>query len=720
MAKLKLVLAIHNHQPVGNFDHVFAQAHDRCYRPFLDVLAEFPSIKVALHYSGPLLEWLQANRPSFLTDLRTLATRRQVEMLGGGFYEPMLAVLSDHDARGQIELMQAFCERHLDQKPTGMWLAERVWDPDLPRVIAPTGVRFTLLDDSHFFAAGVPQGRLGGHYLTEKAGETLSIFPIDKGLRYALPFRPVPDLTGDWERLNAERGDDSSCLTYGDDGEKFGLWPETYEWVYEKGWLRDFFRLLADRQDLVETVHPSQELATTAAKGRAYLPSCSYEEMGEWSMPAQSIHRYAELKARLEGEGIYARYAAFIRGGVWQGFFAKYPESNHMHKRALALGRRFWDVEPRAEGLSELWKARTELFRSQCNCAYWHGLFGGLYLNNLRHALTEAMLKAESQLDTLEGRDESLLHISVRDFDTDLHDEVAVRNRTFSVIVHPELGGALSEIAYRPSNYQLADVVARREEGYHDRLRQLDRERKEHAAEGAPHTAVASIHDIVRSKENDLSHLLTYDDYRRLSFIDRCYEPTFTLDRIAHGQDGDVGNLSRLGYRPKIEQGERSAASFAFALAGEGQVLGRAISVEKRFTLSGAGSSFSVAYHLHYRGQEPLSFVFAPELNLNLLAGNAPDRYYLLPDGTRLPMSHRGQTAQLDGVRLVEEWGRFALSLRSKPAFHLWCYPVETVSNSEDGFERNFQGSCLLLRVPLELSPGERQEIRFEVGFEKL
>jgi alpha-amylase/alpha-mannosidase (GH57 family) len=719
MAKLKLVLAVHNHQPVGNFDHVFVEAHDRCYRPFLDVLGEFPAVRVALHYSGPLLEWFQANRPSFLVDLRALATRGQVEMLGGGFYEPMLAVLPDHDARGQIELMQTFCQRHLNQQPRGMWLAERVWDPDLPRVIAPTGMRFTLLDDSHFFAAGVPSGRLGGHYLTDKAGETLAIFPIDKGLRYAIPFRPVPELTQDWERLNAERGEDPSCLTYGDDGEKFGLWPDTHDWVYGKGWLRDFFRLLTDRQDLVETVHPTQELVTSAPSGRAYLPSCSYEEMGEWSMPAQSIHRYAELKARLNAEGVYARYAAFIRGGIWQGFFAKYPESNHMHKRALAIGRRFWEVEPRAEGLKELWEARTELYRSQCNCAYWHGLFGGIYLNNLRHALTEAMLKAESQLDRLEGTAEGTLQIAVHDFDTDLHDEVAVRNRAFSVIVHPALGGALSEIAFRPANYQLADVMARREEGYHERLRRLEQERKDRQPQGSEYGGVASIHDLVRSKEDDLSRFVAYDDYRRLCFIDRCYEESFTLDKLESGQDGDVGDLGRIRYRTNTRPGKQAAKDFTLVLSGEGHVLGRPLSVEKRYAFSAEASGFSVGYLLCNTGGEALSFVFAPELSLNLLAGNAPDRYYLFPDGARLPMAHRGHTDRLDGLRLVEGWARFTLSLKSDPTFQLWCYPVETVSNSEGGFERNFQGSCLLLRVPLVLGPGESRQVRFEIGLEK-
>ena len=66
---LRLLFAIHNHQPVGNFDSVFAAAYERCYRPFVDICGEFPNVQVALHYTGPLLEWIEKNRPDFLKDV---------------------------------------------------------------------------------------------------------------------------------------------------------------------------------------------------------------------------------------------------------------------------------------------------------------------------------------------------------------------------------------------------------------------------------------------------------------------------------------------------------------------------------------------------------------------------------------------------------------------------------------------------------------------------
>ena len=58
--RISLALAIHNHQPVGNFGWVFAEVYDRAYRPMLEALERHPGVRLSLHYTGPLLEWLRA------------------------------------------------------------------------------------------------------------------------------------------------------------------------------------------------------------------------------------------------------------------------------------------------------------------------------------------------------------------------------------------------------------------------------------------------------------------------------------------------------------------------------------------------------------------------------------------------------------------------------------------------------------------------------------
>ena len=100
--RISLALALHNHQPVGNFGWVFGDVYDQAYKPMLDALDRHPGVRVALHYTGPLLDWLRAERPEFLERLRALVERGQVELLGGGYYERG----ADGLPRGWLELMK--------------------------------------------------------------------------------------------------------------------------------------------------------------------------------------------------------------------------------------------------------------------------------------------------------------------------------------------------------------------------------------------------------------------------------------------------------------------------------------------------------------------------------------------------------------------------------------------------------------------------------------
>ena len=176
---VRLAVAIHNHQPVGNFDSVFAEAVERAYRPFLDALVRHPGVRLSMHWSGPLFEWLEEHEPSILDALGMLCARGQVELLSGAFYEPILAVIPPWDQQGQIERMNGYLKARFGVTARGAWLAERVWEPDLPDVLARAGIEYTLVDDHHFLLAG-EQGHLsvsegqsfedvvrGGHHVEE-------------------------------------------------------------------------------------------------------------------------------------------------------------------------------------------------------------------------------------------------------------------------------------------------------------------------------------------------------------------------------------------------------------------------------------------------------------------------------------------------------------------------------------------------------------------------
>src|SRR5258706_1809509 len=147
--RISLALTLHNHQPVGNFGWVFAEVFERAYEPMIEAIERHPGIRLGLHYTGPLLEWLQAEQPAFIGRLRSLVERGQVEILGGGLYEPVLVALPEPDRIAQLQRMADAVEDLFGRRPAGAWLAERVWEPDVPASLAAGGYAWTILEDAH-------------------------------------------------------------------------------------------------------------------------------------------------------------------------------------------------------------------------------------------------------------------------------------------------------------------------------------------------------------------------------------------------------------------------------------------------------------------------------------------------------------------------------------------------------------------------------------------
>jgi alpha-amylase len=683
----RLVLALHFHQPHGNLDHVFEDATDRCYAPTVDLLAAHPHVRAAAHVSGPLLDWLERRRPALVDRLGGLVRRGQIEPLGGGYQEPMLAILPDRDAIGQLVRMRERTEQLLGARPSGMWLAERVWEPDLARVIARGGYRYTLLDDTHLLAAGAGEP-LGSHYVTDKAGDTVAVFPIDRGLRMRIPFAEIDELV---TYLLGARG---RTLTYGDDAEKFGLWPTTHRRVWGERWLERLFDALGRHAGAVETVTPSQVLADTPSSGAIYLPTISYAEMGSWTLPPDQGLAFAALVRRLRFADMSEDAERFLRGGIWQAFLAKYPESGLLYRKMLRVSRAV--EEARLRGDAGFAEARDALYRGQCNCAYWHGLFGGLYLQHLRAAVSTALLEAEALADP---RPAGTARIETRDHDGDLRDEVIVETPELDVYVSPARGGSALEIDLRPARFHLTGVIGRRREAYHALVPQ---------ARYVPEEALESVsaHELVRATEPNLAEKLVYDRHPRGGFVDHLLAAEVTPEAFDR-EHYAVVDLARAEYALVAARAEGSRADIELAHESAG------IHVRKRWSVAAATRApASIALGWELAGTVPLAprrVCFATELDFTLLSPDTVGGRALEVLGASGPLDAerapgaRGRHEGVCAVRIRCADLGVAVELGVRPPAELWRIPIETVSQSERGFERAYQGTALLFAWRFEL-----------------
>jgi hypothetical protein len=455
MEPVRFVFGLHLHQPVGNLDHVIARHVADVYRPLLHHLAGREFFPLVLHLSGPLLEWLETHDRSYLDHLGRLVADGRVELLLAGYYEPVLVSLPRRDRVEQIQWMREALRRRFGVDARGLWLTERVWEPDLAADLAAGGVRYALVDDRHFLAAGFAASELHAPFWTESDGKRVALFPTHGGLRYLIPFR-APEETARY--LRQLRGGGHRLAVLADDGEKFGGWPGTKEWVYDRGWLDRFTGTIGElvQRGEVRLCRLDRALAEIPAHGIAYLPTASYREMEAWSLPPDAALRLARLEQDLGEERMAGPDGALVRGAHWRNFLVRYPEANRMHKKMQhlsALCRRRGNPA----------KARRAIGRAQCNDAYWHGVFGGLYLPHLRDAVWRNLAEAEGEL-----RKGKALGYEIVDFDGDGHDEVWVHSRAFSAVLSPRRGAALEELTAFQRGLNYANTLTRRREAYHD------------------------------------------------------------------------------------------------------------------------------------------------------------------------------------------------------------------------------------------------------------
>src|SRR3989440_7599980 len=136
------------------------------------------------------------------------------------------------DRLEKIGGMREATGRRFGVDAAGLWLTERVWEPDLAADLADAGVRYVLVDDRHFLVSGFERDELYAPFWTESDGKRVALFPIDERLRYLVPFKPPATIATYLRELRAA-GRPLAVLA--DDGEKFGGRPGTRDWGYRRG-----------------------------------------------------------------------------------------------------------------------------------------------------------------------------------------------------------------------------------------------------------------------------------------------------------------------------------------------------------------------------------------------------------------------------------------------------------------------------------------------------
>ncbi len=678
---MKLVLCFHHHQPVGNLHWIFEDAFQKSYRPLLETIQRFSELRFALHYSGSLLDWLEQNHADFLDRLAELCCGGNVELLSGGYYEPILAAIPEADRVGQIRRMNNYLERRFSQRPSGLWLAERVWEPSLPRSLQESEIDYVVLDDSALLDKRCPAET--SYLVTESEGRAVKVFLASEKLRYMLPYRPPEEVLAYFEE--AHRANPNTTLVFADDAEKFGHWPGTESLIHQERWLDRFLGLLRDNGHWIEC-RTLRELARDGASGGlAYFPTSTYRELEFRSLPFHQARNYAQLASMLRSLPDRDGARNLLRGGMWHHFLQWCPEANELHKRMVALSKRLHRVSAVRGGGPEFQPAIEELFKAQCNETYWH------YPEtpHLRLATLGHLLRCEALLDKVEQDDEDWTSWEAADWDCDGREEVRIANRYWTAYLRPAEGGCLYELAWKPGALSLISTVTMRP----GRFESLD------------FSTLFDLgsEDIVERvvQQEELTSLFArgYESYRRASLLDHFLEGATTAEDFAAGCYSEQADS--IGHRYSYQQLGASGIALErdINLSGSGEAeLRSAVRLQKRLELTHA-DWLNVEYLLEakaasWQGKFAVewNFGFSPEELGSVVEADATVARLVISGSPVLPR----------------------LTLQAEPAAEFWTIPRRLIQLTGHGITVIFQG--LVTVAVWSVDFGERRNYRFKLS----
>ncbi len=680
-------LVFHFHQPVGNFGHIIEVAYKRSYLPLIQILSTYPKVKAGLHFTGYLLEWLIAEHPEFLEMLKQMVDRKQVEMLGGAYYEPIIAMIPDEDKLGQIELLRDFIKEQFRVEPQGFWLAERIWEPHLPKILYNANLKYILIDDYHLRMNGLSEEETFYTYITEEQGAEVIVVPINETLRYITPWKPIKE-TLDYLTTNASiEPDRLICLI--DDAEKFGLWGSTHEICYKTGydgtpWMDKLFSII-DRTPWIKSLTISEYLDKYKPRGLIYMPTTSYDKMSWWVLPTPQRVSFERLLKLAKDKKIehHQELLKFLKGGgFWRQFLVKYYEANNMHKKMMYIRDKLrWVVGEWGRDERTI-KVLREIYKAQNNDPYWHGQFGGVYFGFMRHNIYQYLIEAEKMIDKIcaEKMVEKKITPAVLsiDIDKDGREDILMETSLITIYFNPYRGGSIYEIDHKNKGVNILNAFQRRKEAYYT---------------------------------DDLEHVV--DRWRRYAFYDHFIDDSIIIEKLSKDQYEELGNFLNLHYSSEIKQGE---INVSVKLEAEGTVYLNnnhyPLKITIFFEVLENKDEIRVIITIENIGKAPIQFNHLTEIPL-YLSGDT-DNMTFKSDKKEAPIledeSFSGKTFQL-----YSKQNDVKVKIALDQTTDVFKYNLFTYATTDGGYDTLYQGTVIAFKTPLHLDAGETLNWRLTI-----
>lgn len=659
MRDVYLILGAQNSQALGLTNDDRNLLYENSYKPFLKLLYNHPDIRFTLYYSGLLLEWLDKHHSEYLDVLTEMVKRKQVELLGGAFFEPMLPMIPKTDRIGQIERLTTHLRKSFGRRPRGAWIPESVWDQRIAANLRAGGIEYVFLDAEVFGFR--EDGRDNRPVLTEDEGKTLTVFPTADSLIREM-FDDSPEAVLNRLRKIADAGRSGSgvgpVVSLMVDGSSLAFSPEEAEKTV--AWYDAFLDLVTGNTDWLHVQIPGRIMRTHAPHQRVYAATTEIDHLMRWAESANG------------SKSISGSFA----GRSFRSVMEAYPESARLYAKMQHTHVLVNQV--RGDKYRKM-TAREELWRGQSHFAYWHNRFGGIYRSQLRKATYAALIEAEK---TTRERGIFIPAVSRVDVDLDGNEEILYQGNEINAYVHRS-GGRVFELDYVPRNWNYLDTFQRRPETFHDET-----------------TAAAG-----------------YDTWPRQAFVDHLLQPGQSVEDFARGSRAQFCDCTELVYEfESIDKDHNEVV--LIGTCEDGSSLAQIV-IHKTYRF--IKSRIDVEYTLTNTGMADVEAEFAVETNLSFRSLEPGDLRISLRQGRqRTEISPDTFSAEaISDLQFLDLANNTIVTINPSDRPDLWSFPVEAVGilwNRPNWF---YQSNCAVVRWPLRIGAGEERAFSCSLRIDK-
>jgi alpha-amylase len=414
MSGKRLLLGLYDQKPLGTRKEDLEYSLFACYKPLLTFLYANPEIRISLYFSGIIYMWLEAEHPEVNMLIADMVKRRQIELLTGGFYDPILTVIPMKDRSHQIEKSTTFIRKRFGLRPRTAWITEQVWSPSLVNTLALCGIRSAFQHTNEQLAHQDP-------FNMQEMGRILCIFPVHSGLTEQIHENDLEQFSK--SIAAAEKTQMHQVLSIMIDMGKL----ISHSMLTEENTTLALCHTLAElgsdtRAVSLELPYEQSQLVTR----EDFLPAGWYN-----SDKPETVDHYNEM-------------------------FLAYPEIKHLYGKMLYSSKLIPGIK-KEKTLKKL--ASKHMLMGESFGSFSQSQSGGFYQNYLRKENYAHLIEVDKI-----SREKGIFTSSITTYDIDFDnvDEFIYRGKNITA-VFDQLGGQVTELDYLVNSWNYLDTFVGRE-----------------------------------------------------------------------------------------------------------------------------------------------------------------------------------------------------------------------------------------------------------------